>query len=179
MMRYCYSLVILLFLAACGYDMATYTRFATPACGGDKLAVITPNIYGVDNKIYSATSEWLKKTLTTQGYMFDTGKEANVLVTINHEVLDEKEKNVEVEEEEDPNRLPKSPNAGPLYYHQLIILIDDIGCKKESLTFTVNLETYSPDFNEIIPELLESLKDTFTHTKGPHAKTIKRIERKI
>jgi hypothetical protein len=178
-MRYCYSLLVLLLLTACGYDMATYTHFCTPACGGDKIATISPNIYGVDNKIYTATSEWLKKTLAAQGYLFDTGKEANVLVTINHEVLDEKEPTVEVEEEKDENRLPASPNAGPVYYHQLIILIEDIGCKKESLTFTVNLETYSPHFNDIMPDLLESLEDTFTHTKGPHARTIKRIERKI
>ncbi len=178
-MRHCYSLLILLLLSMCSYDMATYTSLSKSSCGTEKLTAFSPNIYGVDGKIYAATTQWLKKNLTTQGYVFDATKEATVLVTINHEVLDAKAPGVEVEEDQDDNRLPQAPNAGPLYYHQLIIIIEDIGCKKESMTFTVNLETYSSDFNEILPELLESLEDTFAHVKGPHGRTVKRIERKL
>ena len=176
-MRSFYSLFVMVFLSSCGYDMAAYTKFSTPPCQAEKVATMSPNIYGIDGKIYEATSEWVKKTLTKQGYLFDATREANVLVTINHEVLDKKEPGVEAGEEKDARQGALSTE--PIYYHQLVIILEDIGCKKESMTLTVNLETYSPQFNDIIPELLESLEDPFTRTKGPHSKTVKRIQRKI
>ena len=176
-MRHICTFVILLLLSSCVPDMASYTGLSQ-SCGQEKIVTISPNIYGIDDDVYRETSSWLEKNLEKQGYKFNLQKQANVLVTLKHEVLNSKDDGP-ADDVQEVYEGEGSPNPGPVYHHQLTIIIEDIACKRESMTLNVDLDTYSAHFTDIMPELLEALSETFANTAGPRSKTTKRITKKF
>jgi len=61
----------------------------------------------------------------------------------------------------------------------LTVMVEDLSCNQESMILDVHVETYSDRLSDSIPDLLDSLDESFAKTKGPRSKTTKRIFRKF
>lgn len=166
--------LFLISLSACTYDMAAYTRLDPVEPGQEKVALISPNIYGVDNAIYQATRDWVAQMLKAHGYIFNSNKKANVLITIRHEFLSEQKEKAE-EEKTQETQAREEMLSSPVYQHHLTLWIDDLSCKRSSFTLNVDLKTRQSDMMKVIPELIESLDQSFIKAQSLSTKATKKI----
>lgn len=181
-MRFVHLFLLVGFISSCTpYDMATYTRLAPSerGCCAEKVVLLSPNLYGIDDDIFEATSMWIKNTLTHEGYQFDEKKKATVLVSINHQVKEGTKTEPDLSKTQEIFEGEGTPPFTSVYHHHLMIMVEDLSCNQESMTIDVTVETYSDRLSDSIPDLLDSLNNAFAKVKGPHSKTIKRISRRI
>lgn len=178
MRKFAYLFILLLF-AGCIQDMATYTKLSSARCGEKKFAVITPNVNGVDEDIYRETALWLEKHFAKRGYVFGKEEKTNVFITINHEASTPKEDGTDVEKVREVYEGEGRPKLGPLYRHKVTVTVEDKSCQKGTMTLKVDLDSYSESFSDVIPELLDALKESVANTKGPRSKTTKRVSRRF
>ncbi|MBM3610746.1 MAG: hypothetical protein FJX18_04390 [Alphaproteobacteria bacterium] len=181
-MRWVYSFFLIGFIVGCApYDMATYTRLApsTNGCASEKIVLISPNLHGIEDEIYQATADWIKKSLVAEGYRFDDKKKATVLVSINHKVKEAPKTEPDLTKTQEVFEGEGAPISTPIYRHHLTVMVEDLSCNQESMILDVHVETYSDRLSDSIPDLLDSLDESFAKTKGPRSKTTKRIFRKF
>jgi hypothetical protein len=170
------------FLASCTpHDMATYTRLSPNSahCCAGKVVLLSPNLYGIDEDIFQATTTWIKKTLMQEGYQFDDQKKATVLVSINHQATESTKTEPDLNKTQEVFEGEGTQAPAPIYNHHLTVMVEDLSCAGESMTIDVDVETYSDRLTDSIPDLLESLDDSFAKAKSPKSKVVKRILRKV
>lgn len=181
-MRWLYSFFFIGFVTGCTtYDMATYTRLAPngSGCGAEKIVLISPNLHGIDDDIYQATTAWIKKSLKAEGYQFNDKKQATVVVSVDHKVKQISKTGPDLTKTQEVFEGEGTPTSTPIYRHHLTVMVEDLSCNQESMTLDVDVETYSDQLSDSIPDLLDSLDESFAKTKGPCSKTKKRIFRKF
>lgn len=131
-----------------------------------KQAYIQPASEDTPEHLHEAITTWIKRQLQKKGYGFSEDVHAKTLVMVDYRSDQLHSDDPDVEKTAEPYEGEGLPEAGPKTRHQVIVTIEDNSCSRRSTTLSIELETDTPDPQDIIPELLQALEQSFHTTYG-------------